>query len=107
MVGKYYNCNPNLNWEIILRVFKLPKDKVKVVIFNSDNCLSRSPNRLAFSNPKQILLSLKNIFKELQREYPNSKISESGRFKSQGDFETGNLSHWEEQGIFIYYNLER
>jgi len=70
-----------------------PFDQVKVVIIGQDPYHGKNQaHGLAFSVQKGVKLppSLKNIFKELQSEYPNFK------YPNHGD-----LSQWADQGVLL------
>ena len=88
--------------ENIFRVFKMPLDKIKVVILGQDVYHSLDSKKeipqavgLAFSVPPQAVIpsSLKNIIKNLQKD-PLLKFIKN---KETG----GDLSSWEKQGIFL------
>ncbi len=79
----------------VFRVFEMPLDKIRIVLLGQD-CY-HGPNQahgLAFSVEKteQIPPSLKNIYKELQSEFPDRNYK----------YTHGDLSRWaEEEGIFL------
>ncbi|WP_291401299.1 uracil-DNA glycosylase [Daejeonella sp.] len=80
--------------QLIFNAFKhTPFEKVKVVILGQDpyHGLNQA-NGLAFSVNKEVAIppSLKNIFKELQSEYPEF------RYPTHGD-----LSSWADQGVLL------
>lgn len=80
--------------ENIFKVFKMDVEKIKVVLLGQDPY--HGPNQatgLAFScNDEKIQPSLRNIFKELQNEFPERDY----------DFNSNNLSRWfEEEDIFL------
>jgi uracil-DNA glycosylase len=80
--------------ELIFNTFKHTQfEKVKVVILGQDpyHGLNQA-NGLAFSVNKEVAIppSLKNIFKELQLEYPEF------RYPTHGD-----LSSWADQGVLL------
>jgi uracil-DNA glycosylase len=83
----------------VFRAFELtPLDQVKIVLLGQDPYHQRKTNGkpraqgLSFSVSKDddIPVSLQNIFKELQSEFPESKA------KSHGD-----LSSWARQGVLL------
>lgn len=79
---------------LIFNAFKhTPFDQVKVAIIGQDPYHGKNQaHGLAFSVQKGVKLppSLKNIFKELQSEYPNFK------YPNHGD-----LSQWADQGVLL------
>lgn len=89
-INRCYEENQNENWEMILRIFKMPRDKVKVVIFSYYSYPKfEHNNELAFSS-SEVMPLLLTISQKLKREYPTFKIPNSG-----------DLSHWVEQGVFL------
>lgn len=75
----------------IFRTFELPKEKIKVVVLGMDPYYNPgSATGLCFSVPKNVHInsSLKNIYRELKNEGFDIK-------------ETGDLSHWLDQGCFM------
>ncbi len=87
--GSIYPAN-----KAIFNAFELtPFDKVKVVILGQDPYHGiNQAHGLSFSVQNGIKPppSLRNIFKELQTEFPNFKISENG-----------DLSNWATQGVLL------
>ena len=81
--------------ELIFRVFSMDVEKIKVVILGQDPY--HGPNQatgLAFScnDGKSLQPSLRNIFKEINDEFPERKY----------DFKTGDLGRWnDEENIFL------
>lgn len=82
----------------IFKIFELcPINNVRVVILGQDpyHNNARQANGIAFSvghpdeAPVAVPPSLRNIFKEITRVYPETKIS------------NGDLSSWVEQGVFM------
>ena len=70
-----------------------PFDQVKVVIIGQDPYHGAGQAMgLSFSVPPGIRVppSLQNIYKELQREYPDFRVPDHG-----------DLSHWAEQGVLL------
>mgnify|MGYP001097893763 CR=1 FL=1 len=97
MINKYKdNFCPDK--ELIARPFELtPLDKVNVVIVDHEPCCKvvndeKISNGLAFSTHKQFQVqdTLKMIYKELSREYPDYKIPTHG-----------DLTYWAEQGVLL------
>lgn len=84
--------NPNVNWEMILRCFKeTPLNNVKVILFNVYNHSNIDDNDgLAFSCTTKIMPSTHNIFRELQKTYPEFMFPV-----------IGNLSNWAKQGVLL------
>jgi uracil-DNA glycosylase len=79
----------------VFRVFEMPLDKIKIVLLGQD-CYHgpNQANGLAFSVDKteQIPPSLRNIYKELQSEFPDRNYK----------FTNGDLSRWaDKEGIFL------
>ena len=84
----------------IFRVFKLPPSKIKLIIIGQDPYINfeivngkEKPQAMgySFSVPKthKIPPSLKNIFKEINSDYPECK------------FNHGNLKRWCKNGVFL------
>lgn len=99
MLQLNYEILPNLVYhpkkEQIFRVLQKPVQDIKVVILGQDPYPTPgNANGLAFAVNQGIKLpvSLRNIQKELQSNYPSI-------FPFAGDWQT--LEHWEEQGIFL------
>ena len=91
-----YNCKlpvyPPKN--CIFRAFKMPIDHIKIVLLGQDPY--HGPGQahgLSFSVPAGIPIppSLRNIYKELQNEFPERDYK----------FSIGDLSKWAERGIFL------
>lgn len=87
--------------ERVFRVFReVPYEKVKVVILTLDpyNDKEDSSDGLAFSNSRSrtISPSLKNIFKEIDDEYPEWKDD-----IGYGRLDRQDLSRWTKQGVFL------
>lgn len=79
--------------EIFRALEKLPYDKVKVVIIGQDPYHGENEaHGLAFSVKKGVKIppSLRNIFKELKREYPHFEMPESGE-----------LYPWVKEGVLL------
>ena len=83
--------------EHILRAWDLtPKKCVKIVILGQDPYHGKNQaNGLAFSVNRGMPIppSLKNVFKEIKREYPNTV------------FEHGDLESWARQGVFLLNSI--
>jgi uracil-DNA glycosylase len=81
----------------VFRVFEIPLNEIKVVILGQDpyptygyaNGLSFSVNPDIFPYPKSLL----HIFREIKREYPTFEP------------ENGDLSRWQNQGVFLLNTL--
>lgn len=80
----------------VFKVFRMNVNDIKVVLLGQD-CYHSNENQahgLSFSVPKGVTIppSLKNIFKEIEQEFPNRKYN----------FLHGDLSKWfENQYIFL------
>jgi uracil-DNA glycosylase len=79
--------------EDIFRIFKMDVNKIKVVILAQDPYHTPDvADGLAFSSKISIQPSLRNIFKELQIEFPDRNYN----------FKNGDLSKWvENENIFL------
>jgi uracil-DNA glycosylase len=77
----------------VFRIFKMDVNKIKVVILAQDPYHTQDvADGLAFSSKISIQPSLRNIFKELQIEFP----------KRNYNFKHGDLSKWvENENIFL------
>ncbi|MBD5423235.1 MAG: uracil-DNA glycosylase [Mycoplasma sp.] len=93
-LNNIYSSNKNIfpNRNDVFRAFKLcPLSKTKVVIFGQDPYYTKGvADGLAFSTrSNKTPASLKNIFKEIKLEYPNSLFS------------SNNLESWANQGVLL------
>ena len=83
----------NPTHDLVLRAFKSPIDRIKVVIFGQDPYPTLGhATGLAFSvpsNTKPLPKSLQNIFHELQKDL-------GGELRTDGD-----LSDWDRQGVAL------
>jgi len=100
-----YNQNKTIypSKENIFSAFQLtPFEKIKVVILGQDPYHGENQaHGLSFSvpkNQKKIPPSLKNIFKEIQIEFPEKT---SPFDSNQGEKISGNLEYLAEQGVFL------
>lgn len=88
ITGEYYPSR-----EQVFRIIdELPLDKIKVVILGQDCYHSEGQaNGLAFSVNKGVKIppSLRNIFKEIKRTFPNTIHN------------SGDLTPWVKQGVFL------
>jgi uracil-DNA glycosylase len=77
----------------IYRVFEMGLNDIRVVILGQDPYANDYADGLAFSVKPNCKIpgSLKNIFKEIQLEFPERKYN----------FVSGDLSKWSESGIFL------
>ena len=78
----------------VFKIFKLcPLHKVRVVVLGQDPYPKNASqaNGIAFSVQSGVTIppSLRNMFKEIQRVYPETKNT------------NGNLTNWVEQGVFL------
>jgi uracil-DNA glycosylase len=100
ILNKIENVNYYPKTKNIFRVFKLAPSKIKLVIIGQDPYINveiingkEKPQAIgySFSVPKthKIPPSLKNIFKEINSDYPDCK------------FNHGNLKKWCKNGIFL------
>lgn len=93
---------------LVFNAFKqTPLNAVKVVVVGQDPYHQpRQAMGLAFSVPRGIPLppSLQNIFKEIARNYPGSKLMDphTNRISS---FVHGDLTAWASQGVFLLNSL--
>lgn len=88
---KRYTVYPKVGSTSFMKAFReLPPHKVKIVILGQDPYHSGSFDGLAFSNKysKFISPSLKNIFKELEKEYGIKRTNK-------------NLQDWANQGVLL------
>ena len=93
-LNNIYSSNKNIfpNRNDVFRAFKLcPLSKTKVVIFGQDPYYTKGiADGLAFSTrSNKTPASLKNIFREIKLEYPNSLFS------------SNNLESWANQGVLL------
>lgn len=80
--------------ELLFEVFKEPCNQIKICILGQDPYHNpNEANGFAFSVPedKKIPSSLKNIFKEINSEFPERNYN----------FTHGNLKKWSETGVFL------
>ena len=90
------NLNKNIicpSYNDIFNAFTLNPDKIKIVLLGQDPYIKiGQAHGYSFSVPKNVKIppSLKNIFEELENEYPNKYL-----------FTNGNLELWSKNGIFL------
>ncbi|PFH31569.1 uracil-DNA glycosylase [Besnoitia besnoiti] len=93
---------------LVFNAFKTtPLDTVKVVVVGQDPYHQpRQAMGLSFSVPRGVPLppSLKNIFKEIARNYPELKVVDPLTNKISGAVQ-GDLTVWASQGVFLLNSL--